>query len=313
MALELRELLWTLRSSVAAVELRLELLRRTWPRSPPEWLEEEEVRDLLRPYLESSQLPLLLQLLHSAPRAWCNATRTRTRTLLALVEPCDVHLLRVRLDVIFGLSPEMCAGRCYMRLRLAKAGSWMESSSFFLAVPPFPSRPAGCFLDNEFQFSIPVSSGDSVLSLFGPGATGLEVQLVDEDRSPLLQGELSPAEFLAHMELGPGEAAASCIKLEPAESFQCTGLKSCSVAGLMAGPQLQLVLRCSQMAAPLDALPYWAEPRLATPWQPLPKVTMEESGATDLAPQTETVSCRMKISRSTGNETEVVVPHQYVG
>jgi len=39
----------------------------------------------------------------------------------------------------------------------------------------------------------------------------------------------------------------------------------------MAGPQLQLVLRCSQMAAPLDALPYWAEPRLATPWQPLPK------------------------------------------
>ena len=106
-----------------------------------------------------------------------------------------------------------------------------RSSSFFLAVPPFPSRPAGCFLDNEFQFSIPVSSGDSVLSLFAPGATGLEVQLVDEDRSPLLQGELSPAEFLAHMELGPGEAAASCIKLEPAESFQCTGLKSCSVAG----------------------------------------------------------------------------------
>ena len=39
----------------------------------------------------------------------------------------------------------------------------------------------------------------------------------------------------------------------------------------MAGPQLQLVLRCSQMAAPLDALPYWAEPRLATPWQPIPK------------------------------------------
>ena len=44
-----------------------------------------------------------------------------------------------------------------------------------------------------------------------------------------------------------------------------------AVSGLMAGPQLQLVLRCSQMAAPLDALPYWAEPRLATPWQPLPK------------------------------------------
>ena len=31
-----------------------------------------------------------------------------------------------RLEVIFGLSPEMCAGRCHMRLRLAKAGRWME-------------------------------------------------------------------------------------------------------------------------------------------------------------------------------------------
>lgn len=31
-----------------------------------------------------------------------------------------------RLDVIFGLSPEMCAGRCHMRLRLGQAGSWME-------------------------------------------------------------------------------------------------------------------------------------------------------------------------------------------
>ena len=39
----------------------------------------------------------------------------------------------------------------------------------------------------------------------------------------------------------------------------------------------------------------------------------KKSGATDLAPQTETVSCHLKISRSTGNETEVVVPHQYVG
>ena len=105
-----------------------------------------------------------------------------------------------------------------------------RSSSFVLAVPAFPSRPAGCFLDNEFQFSIPVSSGDSVLSLFGPGAIGLEVQLVDEDRGPVLQGELSPAALLAQLE-GPGQAAASCIKLEPAESSQCTGLKSCSVAG----------------------------------------------------------------------------------
>ena len=58
----------------------------------------QEVRDLLRPYLDSSQLPLLLQLLHSAPAAWRDATtRTRTRTLLALVEPSDVHLLRVSL------------------------------------------------------------------------------------------------------------------------------------------------------------------------------------------------------------------------
>ena len=36
-----------------------------------------------------------------------------------------------RLDVIFGLSPEMCAGRCHMRLRLAKAGSWMEQLGDF--------------------------------------------------------------------------------------------------------------------------------------------------------------------------------------
>ena len=108
-----------------------------------------------------------------------------------------------------------------------------RSSSFVLA-PPFPSRPAGCFLDNEFQFSIPVSSGDSVLSLFGPGATGLEAQVVDEVSGPVLQGELSAAEFLAHLELGIGQAAASCIQLEPLEpagSFQRTGLKSCSVAG----------------------------------------------------------------------------------
>lgn len=39
--LALPELLWTLRSSVAAVEVRIDLLRKTWPRAPPEWLPEE--------------------------------------------------------------------------------------------------------------------------------------------------------------------------------------------------------------------------------------------------------------------------------
>lgn len=39
--LALPELLWTLRSSVAAVEVRIDLLRKTWPCAPPEWLPEE--------------------------------------------------------------------------------------------------------------------------------------------------------------------------------------------------------------------------------------------------------------------------------
>ena len=38
-----------------------------------------------------------------------------------------------------------------------------------------------------------------------------------------------------------------------------------AASGLMVGPQLQLELRCSQMAAPLDALPYWAVPAVPRP------------------------------------------------
>eukprot|EP00913_Durusdinium_trenchii_P029605 g27749.t1 len=42
------ELCWKLRTSKAAVDVRTELLRKTWPRAPPEWLELEEAQDRWR-------------------------------------------------------------------------------------------------------------------------------------------------------------------------------------------------------------------------------------------------------------------------
>ena len=42
--MSLSSLCWKMRASVAAVEVRTELLRQTWPQAPPEWMEEEEAQ-----------------------------------------------------------------------------------------------------------------------------------------------------------------------------------------------------------------------------------------------------------------------------
>ena len=109
-------------------------------------------------------------------------------------------------------------------LFLAFSGwTWaVRSSNFLIAAVQFHGS-AGALLDADFQFPVPVSSGDSLAKLFS--GKGLELQLVTG--SDVLQGEVSPFEL--HLET-PGEVA-NCIHLEPASSSS-TGIKSCSVPGI---------------------------------------------------------------------------------
>lgn len=258
--LALPELLWTLRSSVAAVEVRIDLLRKTWPCAPPEWLPEEEARALLRPHLDSSFLASVIDAAQKAPPPWSQKEQVRTRNLLSLVEPCELHVLQVRLEAISGLA-ELGCRRCHLKLRLGQTSPWMESSYFF--TPVAGCADVGCILQEHFEFQIPIASGDALESFFTPnGATALEIQVLEDD--VLLHGELSTLELLACVTCAPQGRVKSCIALETPHSRTSASLRACSMPGLIEGPQIHLELQHSTTLAPLDAMPYWLCPTSST-------------------------------------------------
>ncbi|CAJ1417862.1 unnamed protein product [Effrenium voratum] len=82
-------------SSAAAVEVRAELLRRSWPQAPPEWIEEAEAQELLKSHVPAAQMASVLAALSTASGVY-GGSGVRARTLLSLVEPCDVFQLEAR-------------------------------------------------------------------------------------------------------------------------------------------------------------------------------------------------------------------------
>ena len=81
-------------------QVLFQTLGLSWPISWGRTEQSQEARDLLRSHLEPSHLPVVLQAVRCAPRGRENdATKLRSRSLLSLVEPCELHVLEVSLGV----------------------------------------------------------------------------------------------------------------------------------------------------------------------------------------------------------------------
>ncbi|CAK9110143.1 UPF0762 protein [Durusdinium trenchii] len=259
------ELCWKLRTSKAAVDVRTELLRKTWPRAPPEWLELEEAQDLLRPHVEPKDLASLLDASTAMPLG-VGASKLRTRSLLALIEPCEMHCLEVKLLGLWGLQG---LGFCKLQLRLA--GHRVFEKSCFLG--PCQGQLA-CLLDSAdaFQLAIPMSCGDTLAKLFSD-QPGLEIHLFNEfGEGRALVGELSGMEMAC---LGDGEwQMESSVFLE---SKDHAGVQILSSSVVLDGPSLRLVVSHSHAPAALDAVPFWLETSASASSAPTAEVAVPSS------------------------------------
>eukprot|EP00439_Symbiodinium_sp_Y106_P047618 s3374_g6.t1 len=271
-------LCWRLRCSAAAVNVRQDLLRKTWPQAPPEWIEEAEAKALLQPHLESPDLEDALAAVLTASTAYPVPSPAkefvRTRTLLSLVEPCDAHVLEVTLDSLQFASvggAEHFSHAYHVRFRLSGAGPWVNSPTFVVH-DDAAEGPVEVQMGTAVRFVVPLSGGDSLTHLFkGVFAIGLELQLREESResnraSTILQGELAAAELhalCADVEESDGHGSfRTQLRLSrPGVSLRPC-LLSCSAAasqGDWLGDHVSLSLRFARAVAALDASPWPCE------------------------------------------------------
>lgn len=274
----LGSLCWRLRCSAAAVNVRQDLLRKTWPQAPPEWIEEAEAKALLQPHLESPDLEDALAAVLTASTAYAVPSPAkefvRTRTLLSLVEPCDAHVVEVTLDSLQFASvggDEHISHAYHVRFRLSGAGPWVSSPTFVVH-DDAAEGPVEVQMGTAVRFVVPLSGGDSLTHLFkGVFAIGLELQLREELResnraNTILQGELAAAELHALCadieEEGRSGSFRTRLHLSRPGAPLRPCLLSCSAAasqGDWLGDHVSLSLRFARAVAALDASPWPCE------------------------------------------------------
>ncbi|CAE7660740.1 unnamed protein product [Symbiodinium sp. CCMP2456] len=274
----LGSLCWRLRCSAAAVNVRQDLLRKTWPQAPPEWIEEAEAKALLQPHLESPDLEDALAAVLTASTAYAVPSPAkefvRTRTLLSLVEPCDAHVLEVTLDSLQFASvvgDEHISHAYHVRFRLSGAGPWVNSPTFVVH-DDAAEGPVEVQMGTAVRFVVPLCGGDSLTHLFkGVFAIGLELQLREEFResnraNTILQGELAAAELhalCADIEESEGHGSfRTQLHLSRPGAPLRPCLLSCSAAasqGDWLGDHVSLSLRFARAVAALDASPWPCE------------------------------------------------------